>query len=235
MQRVRFLWKVFLLCVIVLISDNTVYANNIKLMSGTTFIEYINGSPDEYNDVVIRETVIEDVLVGSFVVTAYCPCNICCGEYSNPSNPTTSSGTIAKSNHTISADIGILPYGSEVIIDGQPYIVEDTGGGIVGNHIDMFFDTHSEALEYGKRVVDIYKQEEREVITVLKPVQFMEYMLITGDFMKRKIAESKYNKKTGNVMWTDSQGNILAARNKIDNGYENLVEEGIYEIWKRSR
>lgn len=210
-------------------------AESIHLIDGTTFIETINKNPDQFEEIIIKENIIEDIFVGSFIITAYCPCEICCGEYSNISSPTTSSGVIAKSNHTISADITILPYQTEVIIAGQSYVVEDTGGAIKGNRIDMFFNTHYETLEYGKKIENVYIKKEREVITVLKPVEFIEYMNITGNLMKNNIAESHYNNKNGNVTWKDKQGNILAARNNTQYGFENLVEENIYNVWKRSR
>ena len=71
---------------------------------------------------------------------------------------------------------------------------------------------------------------------MLKPVEFREYMLITGDLMKRKIADSFYDKTTGNVTWKNSKGDIVATRKKNENGgYENRVEEDIYNDWLRNR
>ena len=34
--------------------------------------------------------------------------------------------------------------------------VEDRGGAINGNHIDIFFNTHSEALQFGTKYADVY-------------------------------------------------------------------------------
>lgn len=224
--------KILLMFIFILLTDKTVYATEATCINHATFIESINETENKNQYESIIE--VKDVLIGEFVLTAYCPCSICCGSYSNPSNPKTASGTIAQANHTIAADTDILPFGTEVVIDGETYVVEDVGGGVNGNHIDVFFDTHSEALAFGRKVEKVYRQEE--VKTVFKSVEFREYMMITGDLMKRKIAEHYYDKATGNVTWKNGTGNIVATRKKNDNGsYVHGVEESIYKEWKRSR
>lgn len=102
--------------------------------------------------------------IGTFKSTAYCPCVECCGIWSadHPDRgddyvQRTKSGTIPEEGRTIAADWSVLPEGSEVIICGHPYVVEDTGGAIKGNRIDIYFETHEEALEYGVQDVDLYR------------------------------------------------------------------------------
>ncbi|MDE6433541.1 MAG: 3D domain-containing protein [Lachnospiraceae bacterium] len=224
--------KLIVFLLIVMCVNNTAYAKEIRLINKTNFIECSEATTLKCKNEYVTE--IKDIFVGEFIITAYCPCSICCGEYSNPSNPKTASGAIATSNHTIAADIDILPFRTKVIINGQVYVVEDVGGGVTGNHIDMFFDSHSEALNFGKKIEKVYTQEE--VVRVLKPVDFREYILITGDLMKRKIAESYYDKDSGNVTWKNRIGNILATRKKNRDGlYENRVDENVYDEWKRER
>lgn len=105
-------------------------------------------------------------LIGTFTATAYCPCVKCCGIWSaeHPSRDAdyvqrTSSGTIPEEGRTISADWDVLPKGSEVVINGHPYIVEDTGGAIKGHRIDIYFESHEAALEFGVQEVDIYREK----------------------------------------------------------------------------
>lgn len=86
------------------------------------------------------------------IATAYCPCKSCSGNYGNK----TSTGKIAKSGRTVAVDKSIIPYGSQIIINGKTYIAEDCGGAIKGNRIDIYFDTHQEALNFGKQKIDIY-------------------------------------------------------------------------------
>ena len=100
------------------------------------------------------------------IATAYCSCELCCGIWSeqHPSRigtnfiQKTATGTIPASKKTIAVDPDFIPLGSEVEIDGNIYVAEDIGGGIKGNRIDIFFDTHEEALNWGKqeKTVKIY-------------------------------------------------------------------------------
>ncbi len=88
---------------------------------------------------------------GQFVLTAYCPCAICCGK----TNGITACGTLATANHTIATD-GRYAFGTKMLINGVIYTVEDRGGAIQGNRIDVFFPTHEEALQFGRQTADVY-------------------------------------------------------------------------------
>lgn len=98
--------------------------------------------------------------VGDFTLTAYCPCPICCGIYSNMENPTTASGTRATAGRTIAADTSMFPFGTKLVINGQVYTVEDTGGAIKGNRIDVFFNSHTDALNFGRQTAKVYRVVE---------------------------------------------------------------------------
>ena len=90
--------------------------------------------------------------------TAYCPCVKCCGK----SDGITSIGVKATEGRTVAADPKFFPYGTELIIGGETYIVEDCGGAIKGrNRIDLFFESHEKALEYGRRNITVYIKEEQ--------------------------------------------------------------------------
>lgn len=91
--------------------------------------------------------------LGTYLTTGYCACAKCCGK----TNGITACGAQARANHTIAADTGVLPFGTQVVLNGQVYTVEDRGGAIRGNRIDIFFASHQEALNYGKRYVDVYR------------------------------------------------------------------------------
>ena len=89
--------------------------------------------------------------IGTFTITAYCGCKKCSG------SKKTASGTTPTEGRTIAADTSILPYGTQVVIDGVVYTVEDCGSGVRGNHIDIFFATHEKAVAFGKKAVKVYK------------------------------------------------------------------------------
>lgn len=83
-----------------------------------------------------------------FTVTAYCPCEKCCGAYANGY---TAIGEKATQGVTIAADPDVLPMGTEIELDGHTYTVQDTGGAIAGNRLDLYFDSHEDALRWGVR------------------------------------------------------------------------------------
>lgn len=89
--------------------------------------------------------------MGKFKLTAYCPCYECSEGYGR----TTHSGKKAKSNHTVAADLSVMNLGDTVTIDGKRYKVEDSGGGVIGDHLDIFFDTHEEVEEFGVKHGDV--------------------------------------------------------------------------------
>jgi 3D (Asp-Asp-Asp) domain-containing protein len=95
----------------------------------------------------IPETDTETYTEKEMVLTAYCSCVECCDK----DDRITATGTLAKQGRTIAVDPRYIPYGTEVIIDGVTYIAEDCGGAIKGNRIDVYFDGHSEALEFGRQ------------------------------------------------------------------------------------
>ena len=91
-------------------------------------------------------------------VTAYCPCIICCGK----TNGITASGTHAAQGRTVAAWSG-LPFGTKVYFpalsgnsNGGVFVVEDRGGAIGSNRIDIFFNNHSAALGFGRRNLEMY-------------------------------------------------------------------------------
>lgn len=87
---------------------------------------------------------------GVYKVTAYCACMQCCGK----TNGITASGTKATANRTIAAP-STFKFGTKVVINGITYTVEDRGGAIQGNRIDIYMDTHKEALQWGVRYVEV--------------------------------------------------------------------------------
>lgn len=86
-----------------------------------------------------------------FEITAYCPCLSCCGK----TDGITATGTKATEGRTIAVDPNKIPYGMEVIIDGQVYVAEDCGSAIKGNRIDLFFSDHQSALNFGRQTKDV--------------------------------------------------------------------------------
>ena len=90
--------------------------------------------------------------LGNFTLTGYCPCVKCCGK----NDGITASGKKATANHTVAVDKSKIPLGSKLIINGKTYYAEDVGGAIKDTRIDIFFDTHQEALNFDRQQGDVY-------------------------------------------------------------------------------
>lgn len=98
------------------------------------------------------EQRIEEKHIERYTVTAYCPCVKCCGK----SNGITASGIKAVEGVTVAADTNILPFGTKIYIDGVgERIVQDRGGAIKGNRIDLYFSDHQSALNFGRQTKEV--------------------------------------------------------------------------------
>lgn len=96
-------------------------------------------------------------IVVKMEVTAYCPCAKCCEQWAGI--PVSSGKRKTASGHTIHVGDKFVaaprtyPFGTEMVIEGYAggkiVKVEDVGGAIKGNKLDLYFDTHQEALNWG--------------------------------------------------------------------------------------
>lgn len=103
--------------------------------------------------------------LGKFDITFYCPCELCCGK--SPDDEAygiTATGTVATAGHTIAVDPDVIAFESRVIIEGMDYVyhAEDRGGAIKQNRIDIFVDSHEEALQLGRKTANVWLIEETE-------------------------------------------------------------------------
>jgi 3D (Asp-Asp-Asp) domain-containing protein len=91
--------------------------------------------------------------LGEFRLTGYDDCVECQEQWVG----TTALGIPPRAQHTIAVDPDIIPLGSKVMINGQEYRAEDVGGGVKGNHIDVFVGSHQETFaNYCNGYADVY-------------------------------------------------------------------------------
>jgi len=88
--------------------------------------------------------------LGNFRLTAYCNCSKCCGKWAGGA---TASGTMPSAGRTVA--MGGVAFGTKLLINGHVYTVEDRGTPY--GHVDIYFNSHSEALQFGSRHADVYK------------------------------------------------------------------------------
>lgn len=86
----------------------------------------------------------------TYKITAYCLCSKCCGKATGR----TASGTTATAGRTVAAS-SKFAFGTKLNIGGHIYTVEDRGGAINGNKIDIFVNSHAEALQWGVRYLPV--------------------------------------------------------------------------------
>ncbi len=86
-------------------------------------------------------------------------------EPGQPGYGITSTGQVAVQGLTVAVDPSVIPYGTPLLIPGVGVrIAEDTGGAIVGDHIDVFYNSDQTALNFGvKRGVLVYILPKKDV------------------------------------------------------------------------
>lgn len=112
---------------------------------------------------VVEEAKIADHPVGVCEITAYCTCVKCCGIWSeeHPSRQgtdyvqLTATGTRPTAGRTVAVDPTVIPLGSVVMINGVGYVAEDTGNAVKGNVVDIYFDDHQEAVQFGRQTATV--------------------------------------------------------------------------------
>ncbi|MFZ7132882.1 MAG: G5 domain-containing protein [Eubacteriales bacterium] len=94
--------------------------------------------------------------------TGYCPCSKCVG---NHNGNITASGRASTAYRTVAASSS-LSFGTNLFIpyfknasNGGIFVVEDRGGSVSGNKIDIFFSNHQDALRFGRRTLKVYVLE----------------------------------------------------------------------------
>ena len=137
---------------------------------GTKVISIASGSNIYIHDGI---AYVKGEEKGKFSLSGYCACTKC-----GTGTGLTASGKKVRENHTIAADWKVLPKGTVIILenaigkDGQVYdgvyVVEDRGGGVKNNHLDIYRPTHELAVlvtHYGRAYGNVYIAEPYVVST----------------------------------------------------------------------
>lgn len=106
--------------------------------------------------------------LGEFKITAYCSCRKCCGVWAKnrPLDENgkeivyTASGERAEAGKTIAVDTSVIPFGTEVRIGDTVYTAQDTGSAVKGNVIDIYFDSHEDAVKHGAKYLEVEVRNE---------------------------------------------------------------------------
>ena len=128
-------------------------------------VKVCDAGPSEPADSVVTiepaeptEPEIQAISLGMFDCYAYYAGHESTGK--NPGDPAygiTYSGTVATAGRTVAVDPNVIPLGSLILVDGVPYIAEDTGDQYIqGNAIDIYFDTYEQAVQHGVQQHEVW-------------------------------------------------------------------------------
>lgn len=114
------------------------------------------GEPPEAIEIVRKDATAAEAVpaerwesLGVWKLTAYCPCEKCNGRGRAWK---TASGAPMVVGRTVA--VGGLPFGTELMINGQTYVVEDRG--VHGNHVDILHESHAAANRFGIQRAEVF-------------------------------------------------------------------------------
>lgn len=96
--------------------------------------------------------------MGIFRITGYCGCDSCSGGHE-----LTYAGTVPQANHTVSADLDQFPLGTRLQINGIVYTVEDKGSSVHGEILDIYYDSHEDAISNGVFEAEVFLIEDAAI------------------------------------------------------------------------
>lgn len=187
MKKYRLLLLVFILmCALVLVADahsqehskyrlrdsdihKDIYTRRPKkiLQTHNLFIEYMSDSE-------VTITIMQLESLGWYYITAYCPSECGWNGFNYPTGWTTASGEIchrADWEHryseptTCAISRSVHSFGEYFYIEefDRVFISEDTGPGVQGKHLDLFYEDYDSVLSFPTGYYEVFSVEYEEV------------------------------------------------------------------------
>ena len=178
---------------------------------------------------VTTRTVQVGDYIGQVVTSAYCGCPICCGIWSG--GPT-ASGVYPRANHTIAVDANNprLPMGTEIIMNGTLYKVEDTGNfARYGVDFDVYYDSHQAALNHGHQTWDAYYAGGNGgsiTITEEESVDICYVTLTASDFESILLNRLNADQREMYDIYQITKGNRIMFGSPVDLNWHNSILYG---------
>lgn len=178
---------------------------------------------------VTTRTVQVGDYIGQVVTSAYCSCPICCGIWSG--GPT-ASGVYPRANHTIAVDANNprLPMGTEIIMNGMLYKVEDTGNfARYGVDFDVYYDSHQAALNHGHQTWDAYYaggNGDSITITEEESVDICYVTLTASDFESVLLNRLNAEQREMYDIYQITKGNRIMFGSPVDLNWHNGILYG---------
>lgn len=113
-------------------------------------LESINNTIADLKDEEYRLAYIGDFKLSHYCTEVY---EHICGTGTG----LTSTGTKVTAGRTVAVDPSVIPYGSQIYIEGYGWrIAEDCGGSVDGSHIDIAVETHTQAISMGMKTGGVW-------------------------------------------------------------------------------
>jgi len=146
-----------------------IYARRPKkiLQTHNLFIEYMSDSE-------VTVTIMQLESLGWYFITAYCPSECGYNGFNYPTGWTTASGEIchrADWEHryseptTCAISRSVHSFGEYFYIEefDRVFISEDTGPGVQGKHLDLFYEDYDSVLSFPTGYYEVFSVEYEEV------------------------------------------------------------------------
>lgn len=135
------------------ITDGPLYSQQIQTVEPLPETPPEDGEPPEAIEIQAAteaEAVPEErwESLGKWKLTYYCHGRCCNGRNAGR----TASGAPMTDGRTVA--VGGLPFGTELMIDGHRYVVEDRG--VRGHHVDILVSGHQEAKDLGVKYAEVF-------------------------------------------------------------------------------
>lgn len=138
-----------------------------KLINSETSENILTNPINEVIEIGTKEEVLNTISTekGTFIVdkeynmksSAYTSSVECTGKTPGSAGYGITASGIKAQYGVVAVDPKVIPLGTKLYIEGYGYaIAGDTGGAIKGNKVDLYFNTYSEAINYGVRQVKVY-------------------------------------------------------------------------------
>ena len=149
--------------------QSAVHAVTLEDYATISTVQIPEAAPVSEEPVVVEEPTEEPAIEPEWFeieATAYCSCVKCCDGWAlNRPNGIvyTANGAVAEAGVTIAADWDVFPPGTVLYIEGLgERIVQARGGAINDYDVDVYFDNHQDALEFGRQHLQAYVVEYGE-------------------------------------------------------------------------
>ena len=120
-------------------------------------LENANQQLKNYKTIIndLKNLQYQLIYLGDYKITHYCTekRKHICGTGAG----ITATGTQVTAGRTVAVDPSVIPYGTELYIEGYGWrVAEDCGGAVDGKHIDIAVETHEQAISMGTKTGGVW-------------------------------------------------------------------------------